>query len=208
MIEFICIVAWISGIILADSWFSKIMALIIPLWAYLVLLNLVFDHNFLVYPPDKPREWRVNGRLHREDGPARIWADGGQEWWINGILHREDGPAIIYPNGNKEWYVNGNRHRVDGPAITKINGYQVWYINGKAHREDGPAVIKPDGCQAWYRDDKLHREDGPAIIHADGTREWWINNVCISQEVEDWIETQNITWPWDDDTQTQFQLTF
>jgi hypothetical protein len=22
------------------------------------------------------------GRLHREDGPARIWGDGTKEWWL------------------------------------------------------------------------------------------------------------------------------
>ena len=35
-----------------------------------------------------------------------IHPDGTQEWWQNGKLHREDGPAIIYPNGGP-WYQNG-----------------------------------------------------------------------------------------------------
>lgn len=34
--------------------------------------------------PDGTREWRVNGQLHREDGPAIEYADGTREWWRNG----------------------------------------------------------------------------------------------------------------------------
>ena len=42
------------------------------------------------------KEWHVNGKIHRTDGPAVIWETGRQEWWLNGNLHREDGPAIIH----------------------------------------------------------------------------------------------------------------
>ena len=26
----------------------------------------------------------MNGKLHREDGPAIEWANGDKEWWLNG----------------------------------------------------------------------------------------------------------------------------
>jgi hypothetical protein len=29
-----------------------------------------------------------------------------KQWWLNGKFHREDGPAIEYPSGTKEWYLN------------------------------------------------------------------------------------------------------
>jgi hypothetical protein len=29
------------------------------------------------------------------------------EWRLNGYLHREDGPAIEWANGEKEWYLKG-----------------------------------------------------------------------------------------------------
>ena len=29
-------------------------------------------------------------------------------WVLNGKRHREDGPAVKYPDGHKEWYLNGN----------------------------------------------------------------------------------------------------
>ena len=48
----------------------------------------------------------LNGKLHREDGPAIIWEDGTLEYFLNGELHREDGPAIIYPDGRIFYYIN------------------------------------------------------------------------------------------------------
>ena len=50
------------------------------------------------------REMKI---LHREDGPAIEWADGGKWWYLNDKLHREDGPAVEYVSGSKEWYLNG-----------------------------------------------------------------------------------------------------
>ena len=51
--------------------------------------------------------WFLNGKLHREDGPAIEWADGTNHWYRNGKLHREDGPAVEYPSATKFWYLNG-----------------------------------------------------------------------------------------------------
>jgi hypothetical protein len=52
------------------------------------------------------REWYVNGKRHREDGPAAITADGSKYWCLNDKFHREDGPAIERADGSKEWHVN------------------------------------------------------------------------------------------------------
>ena len=71
---------------------------------------------------DGTKEYRMNGLLHREDGPAVECANGDKEWWINGKRHREDGPAVEYANGDKEWWINGKRHREDGPAVEYANG--------------------------------------------------------------------------------------
>ena len=57
--------------------------------------------------PDGIIEYRVNGLLHREDGPAVERPNGILEWFRNGAPHREDGPAVEYPNGSKEFYDNG-----------------------------------------------------------------------------------------------------
>ncbi len=87
------------------------------------------------------QKWYLNGNLHREDGPAIIWADGTQKWYLNGNLHREDGPAFIWANGYQMWYLNDNLHREDGPAIIGANGTQKWYLNGKRVTEE--QVMQP-----------------------------------------------------------------
>ena len=56
---------------------------------------------------DSARRWFLNGRFHREDGPAAEWADGSKFWYLNGQLHREDGPAVEWADGSKFWYLNG-----------------------------------------------------------------------------------------------------
>ena len=37
--------------------------------------------------------------------------DGSQAWYLNGKLHREDGPAIIHANGSQFWCLNGKELR-------------------------------------------------------------------------------------------------
>ena len=32
---------------------------------------------------------------------------GTKSWYLNGKQHREDGPAIEYSSGHKSWYLNG-----------------------------------------------------------------------------------------------------
>ena len=34
-------------------------------------------------------------------------------WWLNGKLHREDGPAVEWPNGNKEWWLNDKPYTLE-----------------------------------------------------------------------------------------------
>ena len=60
-----------------------------------------------------------------------IWADGTQSWWLNGKQHREDGPAVIYADGAQRWYQNDKRHRAAGPAVINANGTQFWWLNGE-----------------------------------------------------------------------------
>ena len=34
---------------------------------------------------------------------------GDKEWWVNGKRHRLNGPAVEYANGVEEWWVNGEQ---------------------------------------------------------------------------------------------------
>ena len=52
------------------------------------------------------KRWRLNGKRHREDGPAYEGHDGTKEWYLNGKRHREDGPAVEWASGTKHWYLN------------------------------------------------------------------------------------------------------
>ena len=81
---------------------------------------------------------------------VEVYADGGKFWRLNGELHREDGPAVEYASGFKSWWLNGERHREDGPAVEHVSGDKAWYLNGKPHREDGPAIESADGSKYWY----------------------------------------------------------
>jgi hypothetical protein len=74
--------------------------------------------------------WFLNGKFHREDGPACEYAGGSRVWYLNNKLHREDGPACEYADGTKIWYLNDQRHREDGPAIEYADGTKEWYLNG------------------------------------------------------------------------------
>jgi len=60
--------------------------------------------------------WFLNGKRHREDGPA---------------FERPDGYNDGYNDGYKAWWINGKRHRADGPAVQWANGATEWWLNGE-----------------------------------------------------------------------------
>ena len=59
---------------------------------------------------DGTKEWYLDGKRHREDGPAYESSGGTKAWWLNGVLHRKDGPAIEHSNGTKEWFLNNKNY--------------------------------------------------------------------------------------------------
>lgn len=122
------------------------------------------------------KEWWINGKKHRVDGPAVIMHNGSVLYYQNGLLHREGGPAIELSNGLKEWYINGNRHREDGPAY-EFGIYKEWWVNNKLHRTNGPAQYSPYQ-QTWYFQGVKHRDNGPAVeretVSNDTKKEWWL----------------------------------
>ena len=83
-----------------------------------------------------------------------VYEDGDKYWYLNGKRHREDGPAIECANGTKHWFLNDKRHREDGPAIELASGHKEWYLNGELHREDGPAIEWASGDKHWYLNGK------------------------------------------------------
>ena len=49
-------------------------------------------------------------RLHRQDGPAIEYADGGRAWLKHGLMHRLAGPAVVYAGGHTEWWIDNRRY--------------------------------------------------------------------------------------------------
>jgi len=85
---------------------------------------------------------------------VKVSDNGDKEWFLDDKRHRVDGPAYEDASGSKEWYLHGKRHRVDGPAIEYAYGGKHWYLDGKRHRVDGPAIEYAYGSKEWYLDDK------------------------------------------------------
>lgn len=57
--------------------------------------------------------------------------DGSIEWRLDGNLHREDGPAVERPEGTRVWFRHGKQHREDGPAVEHGDGTKEWWRNGQ-----------------------------------------------------------------------------
>lgn len=55
----------------------------------------------------------IDGKYHREDGPAYSSKSGYSAWWVNGLRHRLDGPAIIFQDGSMHWWVDNIGYGVD-----------------------------------------------------------------------------------------------
>jgi hypothetical protein len=71
-----------------------------------------------------------NNLIHREDGPAIIFDDGGLCWIQNDKDHRVGGPARDLKTG-KSWWRNGIRHRLNAYARhTYEEKRKEWYIFG------------------------------------------------------------------------------
>jgi len=114
---------------------------------------------------------------------------------------------VVDKFGRKHWFVNDQLHRTDGPARIWGIGAEEWYENGQLHRTDGPAVIRADDSQEWWSRGQLHRLDGPAWIGSYGSQ-WYVNGQNITEQVLSWMQQQAVVWPWDDQTQMMFVLTW
>jgi len=67
---------------------------------------------------DGYKEYFQNGKLHRLDGPARIWPDGTEQYWIDGVQYSKE-EFLAETNPVKELTV---------ADIEKLLGYQVKII--------------------------------------------------------------------------------
>jgi len=132
--------------------------------------------------------------------PTKIIHGDRTEYKVNNKLHREDGPAVVFKNGDICYYYQGELHRDDGPAIKResyrlsTGGHvtkdrvKLFYNHGMLHREDGPAVMYANGDKCYYYKGKRHREDGPAIIRKNGDIAYYVNGRELTKEQFDMIQ--------------------
>jgi hypothetical protein len=81
---------------------------------------------------DGNKSWTVDGKYHREDGPAAEWADGDNYWWLNDRIHRVDGPAIECADGDIEWWLHG----------TRFSFFDEWLDNNTELTEEEKVMFK------------------------------------------------------------------
>lgn len=139
------------------------------------------------YPQLDVIRFLLNGKLHRENGPAII--DGraqSMKWLQNGVMHRNGYPAHVgkdlQGNLEQEWWQDGKRAATEDQAsIVNATG-QFWYVGTKLHRVSGPAVILKNKRQEWRQNGKYHRLDGPALIQANGDEKYYLFGKSATQE--------------------------
>jgi len=106
------------------------------------------NNGHAIEHPNGDKWWYKEGEVHRLNAPACI-SSGIEVWRVNGDLHREDGPAIKVKKGYynrydnwyhgiiEGWYRHGIRHREGGAAVIYKDKRREWWLNGiKYTKED------------------------------------------------------------------------
>lgn len=131
-------------------------------------MELFFMKYKNLYQNSECRIHTLNGKIHREDGPAIIYEDESEKYYINGELHRDNGPASI---------VKCSRHFKGSdlyPQEFKNDFILFFYKNGLFHNDSGPAIVYPWGENEYYINGLKHRTDGPAHTYEDGSYRVWV----------------------------------
>lgn len=156
------------------------------------IIKLFRYKKSLVYYYDK------DGKLHNENGPARIlFSVVGNKfildecvYYIHGLESRKNGPSCIYYHNNR---VSSELYKVYGKYNSNLNKPSIieYYDDGVIrkeewrnekncyHRENGPAVIcyNEDGsitAKVYYYDGRIHRVDGEAFSNQYGVTEHYL----------------------------------
>ena len=89
----------------------------------------------------------------KEQPQCKVDEYGNKRWFLNGKFHREDGPAVEYAGGRKVWYLHGNRHREDGPAREWAHGHKEWWLNNEpVHPEQIVDLHLSRGAFCWWNE--------------------------------------------------------
>lgn len=155
------------------------------------------------------KNWVVDGKYHRDVGPAVIWRDH-QYYYLDGIMlsnKAEYDRKLIdknYKHGmlekhNRVFYKKPDQQieYIDLPSemgswstnftpYEKILNVKIGSEQYPVHNENGrPGIIFADGQETYYKDGLAHREDGPAITRAGGKihkYDYYLNDQCMNIE--------------------------
>jgi len=84
------------------------------------------------YITDKLEAYYQNGKLHNENGYAKIMKTGTSCHYFNGLLHKSNGAAIVHADGQKEYYLNGT-------PVTK--SFKKWASKKKLEAQEDDFLI-------------------------------------------------------------------
>ena len=65
----------------------------------------------------------------KEQPQCRIGADGDKYWSLNGKWHREDGPAVEWSDGSKSWYLHGKEAHPETLVDLQLSRGTFCYYN-------------------------------------------------------------------------------
>ena len=102
--------AYVNAVTGDQHWFLQGVEYTQPDHAHQVeQLALIDEMSYVVECGESSTTYRnPAGQLHRTNGPAVEYSDGGRTWYQNGILHRIEGPALENPRtGTFVFYFQG-----------------------------------------------------------------------------------------------------
>ena len=154
------------------------------------------EHEFAFRTSRMPRmeggtiKWIVGDKYHTDGSiPAYRDRNGHKEWLSEGKRHRLDGPAIVFADGAEQHYIHGlfigvqdfakYKAQIDAGLITTApvpqGGFECRSTKtGNLHADGVPAVRYADGKSTFCKDGLLHNEAGPA----SETGSYWLDGYC------------------------------
>jgi len=70
---------------------------------------------------------------------VRVYPRGSKHWYLNGKQHREDGPAVEYSDGDKSWWLDDkcyteSEHKAEMARRNNTCDGKTVVIDGKEYR--------------------------------------------------------------------------
>lgn len=142
-------------------------------------LTIVIHYTYAIHPDLPNRNYTVhiiNGKLHKENGPAATDDNGSEYWFNNNQLHRGPIDEQTQLPAYKKIRIRSDYNPEKHTPHYKYIIVEKYYIHGQLNRiksfgREMPTIMS-SGKTYYHVDGILHREDGPAK-DIYGNLEWW-----------------------------------